>query len=68
MTPPAAGSGHLLAVVVDEWAAPERPADDVPAMLSRGDFVVSKHRNWQLDAMLAGSIRNPSALAIVTGI
>jgi hypothetical protein len=57
-----------LTVVLDEWADPEPPADDVPAVLSQGEYVISARYNWQLDAMLAARIRTPGPLCIVTGI
>jgi hypothetical protein len=57
-----------LKIVLDEWARPEPPADEVPAVLTRGEYVISARCRWQLDAMIAASIRSPSALAIVTGI
>lgn len=57
-----------LTVVLDEWVRPEEPDDIVPVMLSHGDFVIPARSSWQLDAMLAASIRVPGPLVLVTGI
>jgi len=57
-----------LKIVLDEWARPEPPADPVPAVLTRNEYVVNSRSSWQLDAMLAASIARPGPLLIVTGI
>lgn len=56
-----------LAVVLDEWARPEPPADEIPAVLSRGEYIISARRSWQLNAMLAARIQVPGPLILVTG-
>jgi hypothetical protein len=57
-----------LKIVLDEWARPEPPADEVPVVLTQGEYVVSARRGWQLDMMLAARIARPGSLLIVTGI
>ena len=57
-----------LKIVLDEWARSEPLPDEVPAVLTPGEYVISAPRNWQLDAMLSASIVRPGPLVLVTGI
>lgn len=71
MTPPASGSGHLLTVVVDEWAAPPPPpALESVALPGDPGWTTPAHLRdtWQRDMLLAMRLIQPQSLCLITGV
>lgn len=65
----APGSGHLLRVVVDEWAA-RRPEPEAAVQFreDREFSDISVWRRMELDALLSLRVVPPQPLCLVTGI